>query len=98
MTGTIYYIKCPIENRVIYIGATGSFSTRLRAHKSGNHKTVIGRYVKYIRSVGCYPIIGIFEEINIRHCTDHALLIREDHWIRKLRKHGAKLLNVAKNK
>ena len=94
MKAIVYSISCPILKRIIYVGASYSFNTRKKAHRCGNYRTEIGKYVKSLRLMGYFPIFDIIEEYHINnHLETYKMYAREQFYIDLFTGDGIELLN-----
>lgn len=60
----IYAIKCPLENRVVYVGKTiRSLNTRLSEHITSPKSEIKIEWAKKLRQAGMKPEIFLLEEL-----------------------------------
>lgn len=89
----IYFLKCPLTNKVRYIGKTSEdLNKRLRAHMSNQPKSSTKEksdWINELKSRGLTAIIVPIEKVYSR--TEATLL--EDKWILHLRTNGIRIYN-----
>lgn len=84
---TVYCIKHPQTDSIVYIGVTSDLSTRQIAHNSTRASDLIKDFKKEHGKIILHPI---------EECDNDISIERETYWIHKLVKEGVKLLNYAK--
>lgn len=86
----IYCLKCPIENKVKYIGKTkDSILNRLSAHMGCRSENVeLNMWIKSLREKGLKPSIHVIE---FAHENDWC--VREQYWIEKYMSRSITLYN-----
>ena len=93
MVGYIYILRCPLTNRVRYVGLTRSPIKRKSQHRCYN-STLDGnkgykRWKENLKNIKLRPIFEVIEEINVDDVSD-----REIYWITFYKEHGFDLLNL----
>lgn len=96
----VYCIICPKTKNVVYIGKSQDFKYRLKMYERQVGTRKIDKWLIQLRSDGISPIFDILENLvnidfeNKRDASKH-LKAREIFWIKKYKRMGVELLNVA---
>jgi len=89
MERLIYGLKCPVTNRMHYIGKSTQGMRRPMQHLSKSHSVKINEWVSDLRALGSKPEIVVLQEVNESVDIDGA----ERMWISIYIDRGAMLLN-----
>jgi hypothetical protein len=89
MEKIIYCLKCPVTNRIHYIGKSTRGMLRPMEHLSNSHSNKIKEWVNDLKILNHKPVIEILEVVQ-----DYLDIgIREKFWISKCIEEGCILLN-----
>lgn len=87
----IYALKDPDTGDVRYIGKANDLKARIRVHRwEAKSSTLQTRKVRWLRSLDGDPIVKVLEV-----CTTENWAERERFWIKRFRRGGARLTNIA---
>lgn len=98
-TGTVYGLRCPVENRIIYVGQTvRPLQERLRRHRNSIKKqSRKSALVMWLRSMS---VKGLIDRVVIEplkeHVEENMLIAHEAFFIHKIGE-TSRLLNVQDN-
>ena len=75
----IYGLVCPVENKIMYVGAAVNPEDRLHKHLGLAHNgdtSIKGAWIRSLMALGESPSVEVLEE-----CTEDTWREREDYWI-----------------
>lgn len=93
---TVYCLSDPRTNQVCYVGYTIDVERRRRDYEKGlPHSRALTRWLTELRQLHLRPLLTPVESFE---GTLEEALQRETHWMNKLRREGAPLLNAQEHR